>query len=70
MKNQSQLKVQISTNRLRIANLRKAIKIKDRAFLKYFRKKNKKKSFPPKTWKLMLMRKSTNFQKMMNKVMK
>jgi hypothetical protein len=57
-------------NHLRIANHQKAIKIKDRVYLKYFKKKNKKKLKLLRMTRQMLMKRSTNFQKKMSKVMK
>ena len=50
-------------------NRQKVIKIKDKVYLKYFKKKNRIKiNLLKKT--SMRMRRSINFQKMMNKAMK
>jgi hypothetical protein len=57
-------------NHLRIANHQKVIKIKDRVYLKYFKKKNKKKLKLLRMTRQMLMKRSINFQKKMSKVMK
>jgi hypothetical protein len=57
-------------NHLRIANHQKVIKIRDRVYLKYFKKKNKKKLKLLRMTRQMLMKRSTNFQKKMSKVMK